>query len=350
MANTFYLGVDLGTSRSCVATSTGKRIASTTCVGYPKDVVSRKRFGKDYLLGAEAVDNRLALDMVWPLAEGVICNNEKSLEATGLILRHLILDAIPEKKANDKVFVAIGVPAQASILNKKALIDVTKHFVDKILIVSEPFSVAYAIDRLDECLIVDIGAGTTDLCRMHGSVPAEEDQVTLKVAGNYLDDLLTKAILEKYPDVQLSQRIIKNIKEKHGYVSDMSGAVTVTLTKQGIPAEYEISEILRKCCLQLTDPISKAIQQAIGSFDPDFQERLRNNVVVAGGGSRLKGIDVAIEKSLTLYGGGRATCVQDAEYCGSLGALKMCLEMPGDYWEKIAPADQKEKRSKAKAG
>ncbi len=75
----------------------------------------------------------------------------------------------------------------------------------------------------------------------------------------------------------------------------MSGSVKVRLTKHGIPGEYEISDILRKCCLQLTDPISKAIQQSVGSFDPDFQERLRNNVVVAGGGSRLKGIDVAIE-------------------------------------------------------
>jgi rod shape-determining protein MreB len=85
----------------------------------------------------------------------------------------------------------------------------------------------------------------------------------------------------------------------------------------------------------LTHPISEAIQQFIGSFDPDFQEKLRRNIIIAGGGSRLKGIDIAVERSLEAYGGGDATCVQDAEYCGSIGALKMCMEMPEEFWEKI---------------
>ena len=331
----FYAGIDLGTSRSSIATSTGKRISIKTCVGYPKDVISRKRFGRDYLLGDEALENRLALNMNWPLAEGVICNDDKSLEATGLILKHLVDAAIPERQETDEIYAAIGVPAQASIKNKKIIIDISKGFLDKILIVSEAFAVAYSVDRFDESLIVDIGAGTTDLCRMHGSIPDPEDQITLPIAGNFLDEVISKSILEKFPDVQLTAKIIRRIKEKYGYVSDSSDPVIVKLTKQGIPSEYEITGILKNCCLQLTNPISKSIQELVGSFDPDFQEKLRNNVIIAGGGSRLKGIDIAVEKSLQEYGGGDALCVQDAEYCGSIGALKMCLEMPDEYWEKI---------------
>jgi len=331
----FYVGIDLGTSRSSIATSTGKRISTKTCVGYPKDVISRKRFGKDYLLGDDALDNRLALNMIWPLAEGVICEEEKAFEATGIILKHLITEAIPEKQATDEIYAAIGVPAQASIQNKKLIIDISKSFIDKILIVSEAFTVAYSVDRFDECLIVDIGAGTTDLCRMHGSIPDPEDQITLPIAGNFLDEVITQSILAKFPEVQLTPKIIRRIKEKHGYVSDSSDPVIVRLSKQGIPSEYEITGILKHCCLQLTNPISKSIQELVGSFDPDFQEKLRNNIIIAGGGSRLKGIDIAVEKSLQEYGGGDAICVQDAEYCGSIGALKMCLEMPEEYWEKI---------------
>ncbi len=335
MSNTFYIGIDLGTSRSCLATSTGKRISTRTCVGYPKDIISQKRFGKDYLLGDDALNNRLALNMIWPLADGIICEDKKSIEATGLILKHLIAEALPEKQADDKIYVAIGVPAQASINSKKVIIDITKSFLDKILIVSEAFSVAYSIDRFDECLIVDIGAGTTDLCRMHGSMPEEEDQVTLNFAGNFLDNVITQAILEKFPEVQLTPQIIRRIKEKHGYVYDVSEPVQVTLTTQGLPAEYDITDILKECCLKLTNPISQAIQKLIATFDPDFQEKLRNNIIVAGGGSRLKGIDISIEKSLEKYGGGDAECIQDAEFCGSIGALKMCIEMPDDYWEEI---------------
>lgn len=335
MPNTFYVGIDLGTSRTSIATSTGKRISTQTCVGYPKDIISRKRLGKEYLLGDEALDNRLALNMIWPLSQGVVCEEEKAIEATGLILKHIIAAALSDKEEEDQIYAAVGVPAQASLNNKKIIIDVTKGFIDKILIVSEPFAVAYSIDRFDESLIVDIGGGTTDMCRMHGAVPEKEDQVTLRKAGNFLDNEITKAILEKFPDVQLTPRIVQRIKEKYGYVSDVSEPVEVALTQQGIPSQYDITDILRESCLKLTQPICEAIQKLVGTFDPDFQERLRNNIVVAGGGSRLKGIDRAIEKSLEVYGGGNALTVQDAEYCGSIGALKMSMEMPDEYWEKI---------------
>ena len=159
--------------------------------------------------------------------------------------------------------------------------------------------------------------------------------MTLNIAGNFLDDTITEAILEKFPDVQLTHRIVRRIKEKYGYVSDVSEPVRVTLTEKGIPCEYDITEILRDSCLKLTDPICKTIQELVGTFDPDFQEKFRNNIIIAGGGSRLKGIDRAIEKSLQSYGGGNAVTVQDTEYCGSIGALKMCMEMPEEYWEKI---------------
>lgn len=331
----YHIGIDLGTSRSSITTSTGKRLTLLTCVGYCKDLIAKKRFNKDYLLGDDALRHRLALDMVWPLADGVIREDDRSVETTRLILKELISMALPEKQPDEKIYATIGVPAQASIRSKQILLEAARPLVDKLLIVSEAFAVAYALDRFDECLVVDIGAGTTDLCRMHGSFAEDNDQITIKEAGNFLDQMLTQGILERYPDVQLTQKIVKRIKEKYGYVSDLSEPIKVTLTMQGIPAEYDITEIVGRACLQLTQPISLAIQQLVGSFDPDFQEQLRNNVIVAGGGSRLKGIDRAIEKSLQAYGGGQAICVDDAEFCGSIGALKMCSDMPDEYWEQL---------------
>ena len=121
----------------------------------------------------------------------------------------------------------------------------TRDFVDKILIVSEPFAVAYSIERFDETLIVDIGGGTTDLCRMHGAIPEEDDQMTLNVAGNFLDAQIRQAILKEFPGVQLTPRIVRHIKEKYGYVSGVSDPVTVTLTEAGIPSRYDITDILR---------------------------------------------------------------------------------------------------------
>jgi rod shape-determining protein MreB len=335
MPATFQVGIDLGTSRSTITTSTGQRFTTATCVGYCKDVIARKRFGCDYLLGEEAVANRLALNMVWPLADGVVCEDAAAMKATGLVLQHLLEQVLPGRQPDDQVYAAIGVPAQASLRSKKVIVQIARPLVDKLLIVSEAFAVAYALDRFDECLIVDIGAGTTDLCRMHGAFAEEDDQITLTEAGNYLDQILHDAILQQYPDVQLSAKIVRTIKEKYGYISDTAEPVTVQLTRQGIPGEYDLAEVLQQSCLQLAQPISRAIQTLVGSFDPDFQEALRHNIIIAGGGSRLQGIDKAIEKSLETYGGGRAVCVDDAEFCGSTGTLKLCADMPDDYWEQL---------------
>src|SRR6188768_4460578 len=69
-----YLGIDLGTSRTSVSASNGVRESVASYVGYPKDVVSRKLLKKDVLFGDEAIRHRLSLNLLRPLAHGVINN------------------------------------------------------------------------------------------------------------------------------------------------------------------------------------------------------------------------------------------------------------------------------------
>jgi rod shape-determining protein MreB and related proteins len=334
---TFYVGVDLGTSRTSIATSTGKRFTIDTCVGYPKDVISQKRFGKPYLLGDEAIQNRLALNMVWPLADGVITSGsgqQVAIEAVKLILTYLLNHVFGDRKKGDTVYAAIGVPAQASMESKKGILNAIDGIVDKVLVVSEPFMVAYGMDIFDEALIVDVGAGTVDLCRIHGTLPEPEDQISLTTAGNYFDERITHHLLEQFPSVQVTKQIIRQMKEKLGYAQGTQNA-TYTLTEEGKPKPFDVGEVLSAAITEVVTPICEAVQKLVAEFDPEFQEKLRNNILVAGGGSRLRGIDRAIEDALVEYGGGSARCTEDPEYGGAVGALKMALEMPEDLWEKI---------------
>jgi rod shape-determining protein MreB len=64
--------------------------------------------------------------------------------------------------------------------------------LDAIMIVYEPFTVAYGLGILDQVLIIDIGAGTIDLCRLRGTLPEAEDQIALDEAGDFVDDNLPK--------------------------------------------------------------------------------------------------------------------------------------------------------------
>lgn len=335
---TYYAGIDLGTSRTSICTSTGKRVTVDTCVGYPKDIISQKRFKKSYLLGKEAIENRLALNLVWPLADGVIADVE-AIKSVRLILENLINYVFPDIKPKDEIYSAIGVPAQARLENKKDILHAIEDILHKVLIVSEPFMVAYGMNLFDEALIVDIGAGTVDLCRIHGTLPEPEDQLSLTTAGNYLDSQIESLLLERHPKIQITKKIIRDLKEKFGYADASFHEAMFRFTEAGKPIEYDVHEILQSSVRKTVRPICDAIKQLIADFDPEFQEKLRNNILVAGGGSRLRGIDHAIEYSLRNYGGSSVRCTEDPEFGGAIGALQMALEMPEDLWEVLVEGE-----------
>ncbi len=129
--------------------------------------------------------------------------------------------------------------------------------------------------------------------------------------------------------------MVREIKEKYGFVSDPHRHCVVTLTENGRPAEYDITEALQTACTSIVPPIVEAVHQLIGSFDPDFQAKLRNNVILAGGGSRLIGLPLLLEKGLEELGGGKVIAVDEPTYAGSNGALKMAMEMPARYWKAL---------------
>ena len=52
-------------------------------------------------------------------------------------------------------------------------------------------------------------------------------------------------------------------------------------------------------------------------------------------------VDRAIEEGLGEYGGGKVTTVEEPQYAGSNGALKVALDMPEDYWKEFTTFEAK---------
>ena len=184
---------------------------------------------------------------------------------------------------------------QASINNKEAIIKAAKESVDSVMLCSEPFAVAYGLDWLEDVLVIDIGAGTVDLCRMHGTMPEDTDQVTLNTAGDFVDEQLSALLKESRPEAQFSIQMIKEIKERYASVSEEMERVKVFLPVNGKPTEFDITDEMREACRRMIPPIVEGLGQLIATFDPEFQDRLKNRVLLAGGGSMIKGLDTAIE-------------------------------------------------------
>ena len=200
----------------------------------------------------------------------------------------------------------------------------------------EPFAVAYGLDWLDDVLVIDIGAGTTDLCRMHGTMPEDADQVTLDVAGDTVDQKLAELIKKTCPGAQFTIQMIKEIKERHSYLGEPSERAIVTLPVDGKPTEFDVTDQVQEACAVLVDPIVGGLKKLVATFDPEFQHKLRSRVLIAGGGSLVKGFDTAIERGMAeQMGGGKVIKIEEPIYGGANGALKIAHDMPEEFWEKL---------------
>ena len=342
-----YIGIDLGTSRTSVAASNGVRETVWSYVGYPKDVVSRKLLKKDVLFGKEAVDKRLSLDLYRPFEKGIIKYSyeenqeipeeviEKHMKAAKDLVREALRVAKPRK--DEYIYGVIGSPPQASIGNKSQIIEATRGVIDAVMVTSEPFAVAYGHELLEDTLVIDIGAGTVDLCRMHGTMPDEEDQITLPTAGDWLDQQLHALFMRKAPNASISIHQVKDIKEKYAFVTDSAEPVRVEFIEDGKPTIYDITDEIREGCRKIVPPIVKAIHKLVSTFDPDFQAKLRNNVLLGGGGSQINGLGRVLEEAMQqMLGSGRVKQDEEPTYAGANGALKMAHDMPEEFWKRLA--------------
>jgi len=329
-----FVGIDLGTSSSAIVASSGKKYWVESYVGWPKDFISEKAIGKSVLFGADALKHRLSLDIFRPLEHGVVKEGtDKEEESIRELIRHLISMAKPEK--DQKVFAVVGVPAEALKVNKLAIKRAVSGFAHAIMVVSEPFAVAYGMNLLNNAMIVDIGAGTVDFCIMHGTIPNEEDQRTLTTAGDYIDEQLFKLLSEKFPNSMFNKNMVKAFKEKNSFVGNGVDPVKVEIPVEGKPMLHDITGEIKRSCESILPYMVETINEMIANFDPEFQKIIRKNIVLAGCGSQIRALPAAIKVALKEYGPCEVNTVSDPQYAGALGALSLAGEMPKRYWEKL---------------
>jgi rod shape-determining protein MreB len=332
--NVLFVGIDLGTSRSAISSSNGIREWIESYVGWPKDFIAEQVVGKPVLFGAEALQHRLSLDFCRPLERGIIKEGiESSERAVKEIIRHLIDLARPEP--GQKIHAVVGVPADSLKVNKLAIRRAVAEYVNTLIVVSEPFAIAYGMNLLNDALIIDIGAGTIDFCIMHGTIPSEEDQRTILTAGDYIDEQLFNYLIEKYPASKFNKNMVRQFKEKFSFVRDINEQIRVELPVNGKPVMHDIKDEIRRACESMLPSLVETTTEMIARFDPEFQMKIKNNIVLAGGGSLIRGIAEYLQDALKEYGTCKVTRVADPLFAGADGALKLSQDMPSKYWETL---------------
>ena len=345
-----FVGLDLGTLNSCILTKLSKAnsidsegILVPTIVGYPEEgILAGILPGNSKMLhGEDAIANELHLRLVHPLNDGVI----QDLEAAKSFLSYLRSKIDPERKHS--VHCVIGVPAAADADAKENLKKAAKGAFEGILFIPEPFLAALGMrdeskledpdykDPVSNSLFVDIGAGTTDFCIVQGYFPKPDDLLSIPYAGNEVDVSLDKAIREAYPEVDVPLAMVRKFKETYSYVGESESGARVKVPVDGKPRKIEIGKQVGDTCNQLLEEVFDSVKKIIAVASPQSVFSMLQNIILTGGGSRIRNIDQELQRMLADDG------YEDPEVRISsreikpfvaIGAMKVAKAARDDQW------------------
>jgi len=348
-----YIGLDLGTLNSYLLTKLSKvssndseGILVPTVVGYPEEgILAGILPGSSKMLhGDEALANELHLRLVNPLNDGVI----QDVEATNSFLSYL-RDKIDQERKHS-VHCVIGLPAGADAEAKENLQKAAKGAFEGILFIPEPFLAALGMrdeskledpdykDPVSNSLFVDIGAGTTDFCIVQGYFPKPQDLLSIPYAGNEVDVSLDKAIREAYPEVDIPLSMVRKFKETYSYVGEIEAGARVKVPVEGKPRKIEIGKQVGESCNQLLQEVFTSIKEIIAVASPQSVFAMLQNIILTGGGSRIRNMDQELQRMLADDG------YEDPEVRLSsrelkpfvaIGALKVAKAAREDQWIKL---------------
>ena len=111
-------------------------------------------------------------------------------------------------------------------------------------------------------------------------------------------------------------------------MSESKDKIEVMIPVKGRPTPHDITDVMKQACEILVDPICEACRTLISGFNPEFQDRLRNNILLAGGGGTMRGLNIRVEQGLADLGTVKVNVVDEPVYAGANGALQLAVDMP----------------------
>jgi rod shape-determining protein MreB len=175
-------------------------------------------------------------------------------------------------------------------------------------------------------MIIDIGGGTTEVAiiSMSGIVYSK----SVRVAGDEMDEAIVNYIKRKY-NLLIGERTAEEIKINIGSAYPLEKRMTMEVKGRdlvaGIPKTLVISdEEVREALSETFGTIVEAVKIALERTPPELAaDIVDKGVVIAGGGSLIKGLDTLLRETTGLP----ITLAEDPLSAVALGAGKV-LEDP----------------------
>ena len=239
-----------------------------------------------------------------PLRDGVIAN----FELAESMLRHFIRRVHNNRRTLVSPRMIIGVPSGITQVERRAVEDSAKQAgAREVYTIMEPMAAAIGaglrVQDPSGSMVIDIGGGTTEV-----AVITLKDVVfcrSVRVGGDEMDRAIIQYVKRKY-NLLIGERTAEQIKicigtvmpESESKSMDVKGRDLVT----GVPktvslTSLEVHESLLETIATIIDVVRVALENTPPELSADLVDK---GIVMAGGGSLLRGLDVLISKETGL--------------------------------------------------
>ena len=162
--------------------------------------------------------------------------------------------------------------------------------------------------------------------------------MSIPFAGNEVDVILDKAIREAYPEVDVPLSMIRSYKESYSYAGESESGARVKVPVGGKPRKIEIGKQVGFACNELVQEVFETVKKVIAMASPLSVFSLLQNIVLTGGGSRIRNIDQELQR-LLLDDGYEEPVVRissrEVKPFVAIGAMKVAKAAREDQWVRL---------------
>lgn len=238
-----------------------------------------------------------------PMRHGVITD----FEISEAMLRYFI-KKVHQSRHLVRPRIVIAIPSGITEVEKRAVKDSALHAgAREVFMIEEPMAAAIGvglpIQDPSGNMIIDIGGGTTEMAVI--SLAGIVFSKSVRIGGDEMDEAIINYLKKNY-NLMIGERTAEEIKIKIGSAYPLETELTMDVKGRdlvaGLPKTVTISsEEIREAMSEPIAQIVEAVRITLERTPPELSaDLIEKGIVLAGGGSLLKGIDKLISEETGL--------------------------------------------------
>ena len=284
------IGIDLGTSKTVIFSSSKVVLELPSMVTVDNETWEPVYYGEKAKQTLGRTPDSLVC--VSPIEHGVISD----YDIAEMMLKEYMFEAFGSKIVRPRIMATL--PAGLTELQHHSLANVVESGGGRnISVIEGPLAIAFGLEldfsKPHGTLIVDIGAGTTDIAVVSmGGISVCD---SFKVASGDFDMQIAKYIRKEF-NIEVGPLMAESIKKQIGTVLQRPVEVAMVAKGRnvftGLPESFEItSSEVYEAIKETAYAICNAIRSVLSKTDPDLVSDIKSDgLYLTGGGSLMKGM------------------------------------------------------------